>query len=135
MYIEPAAVFELNNDIKDLENAYQRELIRLLTALTDQLRPHLPDLRKAYTLPGSARFHPGQSPAGPRAGWRSCRELEQPAAHPAGSGVRHPVLALTFGTTTRPPAPPAKSANVVPLDLELTPRAAHAGDFGAERGR
>ena len=52
VYIEPEAVFELNNDIKDLDNAYHRELIRILTALTDQLRPHLPDLRKRLFLPG-----------------------------------------------------------------------------------
>ena len=52
VFIEPEAVFELNNDIKDLENAYQRELIRILTALTDQLRPHIPDLRKAYQYLG-----------------------------------------------------------------------------------
>lgn len=56
VYLEPEAVFELNNDIKDLENAYQRELIRILSALTDQLRPHVPDLRKAYSFLGLLDF-------------------------------------------------------------------------------
>ncbi len=56
VYLEPEAVFELNNDIKDFENAYQRELIRLLTELTDKLRPHVPDLRKAYQFLGLLDF-------------------------------------------------------------------------------
>ncbi|UOQ71259.1 hypothetical protein MUN79_21805 [Hymenobacter cellulosilyticus] len=56
VFIEPEAVFELNNDIKDLENAYQRELIRILTHLTSQLRPHIPDLRKAYQYLGLLDF-------------------------------------------------------------------------------
>ncbi|MDB5262173.1 MAG: mismatch repair protein MutS, partial [Adhaeribacter sp.] len=56
VYIEPDTVFELNNDIKDLENAYHRELIRILTALTNQLRPAVADLRKAYQYLGLLDF-------------------------------------------------------------------------------
>jgi DNA mismatch repair protein MutS2 len=48
VYIEPEVVFELNNDIRDLENAYHRELMRILLQLTTLLRGHLPELRKAY---------------------------------------------------------------------------------------
>src|SRR5688572_7776666 len=56
VYLEPEPVFEVNNDIKDLENAYQRELIRILTLLTDYLRPHIPDLKKAYQYLGLLDF-------------------------------------------------------------------------------
>ncbi len=56
VYLEPEAVFELNNDIKDFENAWHRELIRILTELTDRLRPHVPDLRKAYMFLGIIDF-------------------------------------------------------------------------------
>ncbi|MBC7448422.1 MAG: Smr/MutS family protein [Hymenobacteraceae bacterium] len=56
VYLEPEAIFELNNDIKDFENAWHRELIRILTDLTDRLRPHVPDLRRAYMFLGIIDF-------------------------------------------------------------------------------
>ena len=119
VFIEPAEVFELNNDIKDLENAYQRELIRILTALTDQLRPHLPDLRKAYSYLGLLDFI--------RAKARLARELDaqlpELSAKPLlrWRGVRHPVLALTFRDHNKALGPDAEKREVVPLDIELTP--------------
>ena len=119
VYIEPAEVFELNNDIKDLENAYQRELIRILTTLTDQLRPHLPDLRKAYNYLGLLDFI--------RAKARLARELDAQLPELSSRplirwrGVRHPVLALTFRDHNKAAGPAGDKRDVVPLDLELTP--------------
>lgn len=114
VFIEPAEVFELNNDIKDLQNAYQRELIRILTALTDQLRPHLPDLRKAYDYLGLLDFI--------RAKARLAVQLDcqMPVLFPkplvAWRGVRHPLLQLAFAEHKRENGDPRQ---VVPLDLEL----------------
>ena len=112
VYIEPEAVFELNNDIKDLENAYQRELIRILTALTDQLRPHIPDLRKAYQYLGLLDFVRAKAllalrleatipvlDAKPLLRWKT---------------VRHPLLYLTFKEHFKD-----SPREVVPLDIEL----------------
>ncbi|WP_223650180.1 endonuclease MutS2 [Hymenobacter psoromatis] len=119
VYIEPAEVFELNNDIKDLENAYQRELIRILTTLTDQLRPHLPDLRKAYNYLGLLDFI--------RAKARLARELDAQLPELSSRplirwrGVRHPVLALTFRDHNKAAGLTGEKRDVVPLDLELTP--------------
>jgi DNA mismatch repair protein MutS2 len=119
VYIEPAEVFELNNDIKDLENAYQRELIRILSALTDQLRPHLPDLRKAYNYLGLIDFI--------RAKARLARELDAQLPELSSKpllkwrGVRHPVLALTFRDQNKAAGKDAEQREVVPLDIELTP--------------
>ncbi|WP_114783248.1 endonuclease MutS2 [Botryobacter ruber] len=56
VYIEPESIFELNNDIKDLENAYHRELIRILVGLTNTLRNFIPELRKAYQYLGLLDF-------------------------------------------------------------------------------
>ncbi len=56
VYIEPEAIFELNNDIKDLQNAYHRELVRILTGLTNTLRNYIPELRKAYQYLGLLDF-------------------------------------------------------------------------------
>ncbi|MBC6989614.1 endonuclease MutS2 [Hymenobacter sp. BT491] len=112
VFIEPEAVFELNNDIKDLENAYQRELIRILTSLTDQLRPHIPDLRKAYQYLGLLDFI--------RAKAQLARQLEAtlPALNPKPlvrwKTVRHPLLYLTFKEHHK-----ENPREVVPLDIEL----------------
>lgn len=44
VYIEPEEVFSLNNRIRDLEFEKRREIIRILTELTTQLRPYVPIL-------------------------------------------------------------------------------------------
>lgn len=38
-YIEPVEIVEINNEIKELEYAERREIIRILTAFTDSIRP------------------------------------------------------------------------------------------------
>ncbi len=118
VFIEPEAVFELNNDIKDLENAYQRELIRILTTLTDQLRPHILDLRKAYQYLGTLDFI--------RAKGLLARRLDAtlPKLDPKPllrwRQVRHPLLYLALEEHNRTHGAEEKRT-VVPLDLELTP--------------
>ncbi|MEQ7801075.1 endonuclease MutS2 [Pedobacter sp. ASV1-7] len=42
VYIEPEEVFTLNNKIRDLEFDKRREIIRILIALTNDLRPYTP---------------------------------------------------------------------------------------------
>lgn len=44
VYIEPEEVFALNNKIRDLEFEKRREVVRILTELTSQLRPYVPIL-------------------------------------------------------------------------------------------
>ncbi len=48
VYIEPAAVFEINNKIRELENAERREVIKILTNYTNNIRPYVPELIHAY---------------------------------------------------------------------------------------
>lgn len=49
-FIEPEEVFHLNNQVRDLEFERRREIMRILTALTDQLRPHIPLLMDYHNL-------------------------------------------------------------------------------------
>lgn len=49
-YIEPEEVFHLNNQVRDLEFEKRREIVRILTVLTDQLRPHVPLLIDYHNL-------------------------------------------------------------------------------------
>jgi DNA mismatch repair protein MutS2 len=50
VYMEPEEVFTLNNRVRDLEFERRREIIRILTALTDELRPYVPLLLSYHSL-------------------------------------------------------------------------------------
>lgn len=48
VFIEPAAVLAGNNEIRELENAEKREVIKILTQLTDLIRRNLDPIKGAY---------------------------------------------------------------------------------------
>lgn len=50
VYLEPAELLEHNNDIRNLELAYRREIRRILIQLTSDLRPYLGDLEASHAL-------------------------------------------------------------------------------------
>jgi DNA mismatch repair protein MutS2 len=47
-FVEPAELFELNNEIRELELAEQREISKIMLDLSDFLRPYLPELKVSY---------------------------------------------------------------------------------------
>ena len=55
-YIEPAEVVEMNNELKELEYAESREIIKILICLTDDIRPYLDELGKTYSFLGYIDF-------------------------------------------------------------------------------
>lgn len=48
VFIEPAEVVEANNRIRELEGDERREIIRILTDYSNQLRPFIPDVLLSY---------------------------------------------------------------------------------------
>lgn len=48
VFIEPAEVVEANNRIRELEGDERREIIRILTDFSNQLRPSIPDVLISY---------------------------------------------------------------------------------------
>lgn len=56
VYMEPAEVLEINNHIRELEYEEKREIVRILLAITAQVRPHIPALRKAANFLGLVDF-------------------------------------------------------------------------------
>ncbi|MBR6775246.1 MAG: Smr/MutS family protein [Bacteroidales bacterium] len=56
VYIEPAEIFDTNNEIRELEYAERREINKILLAYTRLLRPEIPDLIKAWNLLGLLDF-------------------------------------------------------------------------------
>ncbi|MEM6844420.1 MAG: endonuclease MutS2 [Bacteroidota bacterium] len=109
VYLEPAEVLDINNEIRDLEYRERREVTKILTQLTDELRPHLKELRYAYQFLGMMDFI--------RAKARLAQQLE--AVCPKlekkrlveWQEARHPLLYLSHQAQNKP---------VIPLTIELS---------------
>ena len=48
VFIEPAEVVEANNRVRELEGEERKEIIRILTAFTDKVRPHAKEILDSY---------------------------------------------------------------------------------------
>lgn len=55
-FIEPAAIVEMNNRLRELENAEKREIIKILIAFSNRLRPDIEELLNAYNFMGQIDF-------------------------------------------------------------------------------
>jgi len=60
-YIEPQEILDLNNVIKELGYAERREITRILTLFTDDIRPYIDDLMGAYDYMGTIDFIRGKA--------------------------------------------------------------------------
>ena len=108
VFIEPAEVVELSNEIRELEYAERREVIRILTVFTDDIRPYLEELTAMHgflaeidAIRARALFAIRIHAIRPKLG-------EAPAIE--WSDAIHPLLYLAFQKTGR---------EVVPLNMEL----------------
>jgi DNA mismatch repair protein MutS2 len=55
-FIEPSEVVELNNEIRELEIAELREIIKILVLFTDDIRPYVDDLTATYDFLSTIDF-------------------------------------------------------------------------------
>ncbi|MBX2945861.1 MAG: Smr/MutS family protein [Cyclobacteriaceae bacterium] len=108
VFMEPAEVLEANNEIRDLEHAEKREVIRILIQLTDNLRKEIPQLQLAYQFLGWIDFI--------RAKAKLAVELqaELPEIAPTPTlrwmNARHPLLFMSL----------KGKRELVPLTIDLT---------------
>ena len=56
LFIEPMEVVEMNNEIREMQYAEQREIIRILKAFTDFLRPYLEEVKATADFLGEMDF-------------------------------------------------------------------------------
>ncbi|AWW31672.1 endonuclease MutS2 [Echinicola strongylocentroti] len=56
VFLEPAEVLDINNELKELEYMERREVQKILMQLTDTLRPFIPELKSAYKFLGMVDF-------------------------------------------------------------------------------
>lgn len=108
VYIEPEEVFTLNNHIRDLEFERRREIVKILTVLTDELRPHVSLLLSYHSLLTKLDF------VRAKALFAIDIEAEMPVVINEAKielfNARHPLLLLSFK---------AEKKTVVPLNVAI----------------
>ena len=108
VYLEPEEVFQLNNIIRDLEFEKRREIIKLLVALTDELRPYVPLLLSYHGLLAKLDF------VRAKALFAISIEAEMPMLIKEAEidliNARHPLLFLNFRK---------EKQTVVPLNIKI----------------
>ena len=110
VFIEPIEVVELNNQVKELIFAQQREIMRILREFSDFLRPYLPDLIAGARFIGEIDFI--------RAKALVAMQMEAGKPIISADGTlkivkgRHPILEAALKKEKKP---------IVPLTLTLTP--------------
>ncbi len=56
VFIEPAEIFEMNNQLRELENAERKAIIKILILFTDAIRPFLGELLQGYDFLATIDF-------------------------------------------------------------------------------
>jgi DNA mismatch repair protein MutS2 len=111
VYMEPEEVFTLNNRIRDLEFERRREIVKILTALTDELRPYVPLLLSYHSLLTKLDF------VRAKALFAIDIEAEMPQVVNEAKlklvNARHPLLFLSFKKEHK---------TVVPLNVQIDER-------------
>lgn len=119
VYIEPAAVLDLNNEVRELEAERSREIRRILQEVTGHVRSRLPDIRAGLDVLGQIDALQARA--------RLANELDALVPELNDDGRirivrgRNPVLALHFRRRSESEdGEPDAPRSVVPLDLELS---------------
>lgn len=110
-YIEPAEVVELNNEIRELEYAELREIVKILTIFSNDIRPYLPDLVQAYEFLGKIDFI--RAKAILAIDFNAIKPYMENKCQLEWEEAVHPLLMLNLRRENR---------KVVPLNIRLTPQ-------------
>ena len=110
-YIEPAEVVELNNEIRELEYAEMREIVKILTVFSNDIRPYLPDLVQAYEFLGRIDFI--RAKAIYSIDINGIKPFFENKCQLDWEDAVHPLLMLALKRENR---------KVVPLNIRLTPQ-------------
>lgn len=108
VYLEPAQALDINNEIRELENAERREIVRILTVLTDQLRPHIEALKTSYRFLGRVDFIRAKAKLAISLDAVAPTFVEEPLVE--WYQARHPLLQQSHQASGKP---------VVPLTIRL----------------
>jgi DNA mismatch repair protein MutS2 len=108
VFIEPAEVLEINNEIRELMAEERREIVRILTRLTTRLRPHVEDLKKGYFFLGLIDFIRAKARFAMR--WKAIFPELHKKPTLQWTAARHPLLQQHLEEVGR---------SIVPLNIRL----------------
>ena len=109
VYIEPAEVVEANNRIRELEADERREIIRILTEFTKQVRPHVSEILDSYRF--LANIDLIRAKAELAIQFQAIEPHVEQRAHIDWIRAIHPLLQISLEK---------QGKKVVPLDIMLT---------------
>ncbi len=110
-YVEPVEVIELNNELRELQYAERREIVRILTEFTEQLRPDAKLLAAAGDYLADIDLYRAK---GRWASENGCvRPIVSTDDRLVLKNARHPLLQQTLRAAGR---------EIVPLDMQLDAR-------------
>ena len=108
VFIEPAEVVEANNRIRELEGEERREIIRILTAFTETVRPSIPEILQSYEFLAEIDFIRAKSHFAIQT--NSIKPVLENKQLLDWTMAVHPLLQLALAK---------QGKKVVPLDMEL----------------
>ncbi|MEI6140815.1 MAG: Smr/MutS family protein [Mariniphaga sp.] len=107
-FVEPEEIVETNNRIRELESAERREIVKILTKFTDELRPYADDIAFSYQVLAILDFIRA------KAIWTiECKSVKPVLTNTIGIdwiAARHPLLEVNLAREKR---------KIVPLDICL----------------
>ncbi len=121
VFIEPTEVVEANNKVRQLEAEERREVIRILTVFTDEVRPHVNEILDSYQLLAQIDLIQAKT------NWAELTKAFEPVVgykpHIDWIHAVHPLLQLSLEK---------QGKKVVPLDISLT---SHHSPVNSKAGR
>ena len=108
VFIEPTEVVEANNRVRELEAEERREIVRILTVFSDEVRPHVADILDSYRFMALIDLIHAKAELA-----EHIKAIEpRLVAHPHVDWIHavHPLLALSLAKQEK---------QVVPLDIRL----------------
>jgi DNA mismatch repair protein MutS2 len=109
VFIEPEEIVEINNDLVELEYEQKREIVKILTAFADNIRPYIDELLASEKFLGEIDFLRSKAILGNHLSSLKPSLVNKPFI--SWRKAFHPILVLTFERL--------KDRKVVPLDIEL----------------
>ncbi len=108
VFMEPEEALDINNEIRDLEYMERREIIKILTQLTDRLRPAIPALHKATNFLGLIDFIRAKAKFAQKTESAKPEIIKERIL--SWTRARHPLLEMALKT---------QGKKITPLDVKL----------------
>ena len=108
VFIEPEEVVEANNRIRSLEADEKREVIKILTAFTDKIRPYIGSITESYAFMAKIDFI--RAKARLAIDFDACKPVLERKSTVDWVQAEHPLLKISLAKHDK---------KIVPLDIEL----------------